>query len=72
MSDEQNRKPELKYSTPSKLVLVGAAATVLALINILAGRGTQPLAVQILEQVVLAAGLFTLVAGLAMRMLGRK
>jgi len=66
MSDNQNRKPELKYSPAGKVVLVGAAATVLALINMSAGGEASSAAVRYLEYAFLTAGLIALGGGLVM------
>ena len=68
MSDNHDRKPELKYSTPGKVVLIGAAATVLALINMSAGGEASSTAVRFLEYAFLTGGLVALVGGLIMMM----
>ena len=68
MSDNQNRKPELKYSPASKVLLVGAAATVLALINMSAGGAAPSMAVRFLEYAFLTGGLIALAGGFIMMM----
>jgi hypothetical protein len=68
MSDDQGGKKQLTYSTAGKVVLVGAAATVLALINMSAGGEASSTAVRFLEYAVLTAGLVALGGGLIMMM----
>jgi len=65
MSDEQKRKD---YSPAGKVVLIGAAATVLALINMSAGGAAPSVAVRFLEYAVLTGGLIALAGGLIMMM----
>ena len=65
MSDEQKRKD---YSPASKVLLVGAAATVLSLINISAGGEAPSTAVRFLEYAFLTGGLVALAGGLIMMM----
>ena len=72
MSDEQGGKKQPTYSNPSKILLLGAAATVLALINMSAGGEAQSMPVRILEYVFLACGLIGLIGGLVMMMTQRK
>ncbi len=66
MSDDQGNKPKMTYSTPSKVILLGAAATVLSFINITAGGEAQPAAVRFLEYAFLTGGLTALAGGLIM------
>ena len=66
MNDDQGGKKQLTYSPAGKVLLVGAAATVLSFINISAGGEAQPAAVRFLEYAFLTAGLTALVAGLVM------
>jgi hypothetical protein len=68
MSDEQNNKPKMTYSTPSKILLLGAAAAVLSFINISAGGEAQPAAVRFLEYAFLTGGLTAVAGGLIMMM----
>jgi len=68
MSDAQGGKKQLKYSNPSKIVLMGAAATVLALINLSAGGEAPSTAVRFLEYAFLTAGLVGLGGGLILMM----
>ena len=72
MSDEQGGRKQPTYSNPSKILLLGAAATVLALINMSAGSEAQSMPVRILEYIFLAAGLIGLIGGLIMMMTQRK
>ena len=65
MSDEQKRKD---YSPASKVLLVGAAATVLSLINMSAGGEAPSTAVRFLEYAFLTGGLVALAGGLIMMM----
>jgi hypothetical protein len=65
MSDEQKRKD---YSPAGKVVLVGAAATVLSLINISAGGEAPSTAIRFLEYAFLTGGLIALAGGLIMMM----
>jgi hypothetical protein len=65
VADSQSGKP--KWAVARKIVLLGAVATALGVINIMTnGAEAQPLAVMILEYAALAAGLFALVGGLIM------
>jgi hypothetical protein len=68
MSDEQSNKPKMTYSTPSKILLLGAAAAVLSFINISAGGEAQPAAVRFLEYAFLTGGLTAVAGGLIMMM----
>jgi hypothetical protein len=69
MSDNQSGKTEKKQSNPRKIALLGAMATVLAVINMSVGSEAQPLPVVILQDVALALGLLALVGGLIMMMM---
>jgi hypothetical protein len=65
MSDDQSSKK--KQFNPRRIVLLGAGATVLAIINMATGNSeAQPLAVVILQDAALALGLLALVGGLIM------
>jgi hypothetical protein len=65
MSDDQSG--EKKQFNPRRIVLLGAGATVLAIINMATGNSeAQPLAVVILQDAALALGLLALVGGLIM------
>jgi hypothetical protein len=65
MSDDQSSKK--KPFNPRRIVLLGAGATVLAIINMATGNSeAQPLAVVILQDAALALGLLALVGGLIM------
>ena len=72
MSDDQGGKKQLTYSTTSKIVLLGAGATVLALINMSAGTEARSTPVLILEYAALTGGLIALVGGLIMMMTQKK
>jgi hypothetical protein len=65
MSDDQSGKSE-KKSPARRIALLGAVATVLAVINMSIGSEAQPLPVVILQDVALALGLLALVGGLIM------
>jgi hypothetical protein len=65
MSDDQSGKSE-KKSPARRIALLGAMATVLAVINMSIGSEAQPLPVVILQDVALALGLLALVGGLIM------
>jgi succinate-acetate transporter protein len=66
MSDSQSGKTEKKQSNPRKIALLGAGATVLAIINMSTGREAESQAVVILQYAALAGGLLALVGGLIM------
>jgi len=68
MNDDQGGKKQLTYSPAGKVVLIGAAATVLALINMSAGGAASAAAVRFLEYAFLTAGLIALGGGLIMMM----
>jgi hypothetical protein len=65
MSDDKSGKSE-KKSPARRIALLGAVATVLAVINMSIGSEAQPLPVVILQDVALALGLLALVGGLIM------
>jgi len=65
MSDDQSGKSE-KKSPARRIALLGAVATVLAVINMSIGSEAQPLLVVILQDVALGLGLLALVGGLTM------
>jgi hypothetical protein len=67
MTDNPGRKPQ-QTSNPGKIALIGAAATVLALINMSAGGEAPSSAVRMLEYLFLAGGLVGLAGGLFMMM----
>jgi len=69
MSDNQGGKSEKQRY--GKIALVGAAATVLAIINLWGGGEAQSQPVLILEYIALAAGLFALIGGLILSMMQR-
>jgi hypothetical protein len=68
MSGDQSGKTE-KKSPARRIALLGAMATVLAVINMSVGSEAQPLPVVILQDVALALGLLALVGGLIMMMM---
>jgi hypothetical protein len=68
MGDDQSGKPGKKPSTPRRIALLGAVATVLAIINMSTGSEAPAQAVAILQYVALGLGLFALVGGLIMMM----
>jgi hypothetical protein len=68
MSDDQSGAAKKKQSNPRRFALLGAAATVLAIINMSTGSEAPAQAVVILQYVALALGLFALVGGLVMMM----
>jgi hypothetical protein len=72
VSDEQRGRKQPTYSNTSKMLLLGAAATVLALINMSAGSEARSMPVRILEYIFLACGLIGLIGGLIMMMTQRK
>jgi hypothetical protein len=69
MSGDQSGKPEKKQFNPRRIALLGAMATVLAIINMATGSEAQPLAVVILQDIALGLGLLALVGGLIMMMM---
>jgi hypothetical protein len=68
MSDDQSGKKANRQSTPRKIALLGAVATVLAIINMSTGSEAPAQAVAILQYVALGLGLLALVGGLIMMM----
>jgi len=68
MTDNPQSKQPKQTSNPGKIALMGAAATVLALINMSAGSEAPSTAVRVLEYVFLAGGLSGFVGGLIMMM----
>ena len=68
MSDDQSGKKANRQSTPRKIALLGAVATVLAIINMSTGSEVPAQAVAILQYVALGLGLLALVGGLIMMM----
>ena len=68
MSDDKGGKKQLTYSPAGKVVLIGAAAIVLALINMSAGGEASSTAVRFLEYAFLTGGLVALGGGLIMMM----
>ena len=72
MADNQNSKPKKQPMNPGTLVLLGAAAVVLAIINMSTGSEAPRQAVAILQYVFLACGLVGLVGGLIMMMSTQK
>jgi len=71
MTDPRSDKP--KRAVARKIMLLGAIATALGVINLMTnGAEAQPLAVMILEYAALAAGLFALVGGLIMTAMAPK
>lgn len=65
MSDNQSQsgKSAAKKSSPVKIALIGAGATVLALINLVPGGEAPSQAVMLLQYVLLGAGLIALAGG---------
>jgi len=72
MSDDRGGKKQPTYSNTSKILLLGAAATVLALINMSAGSEAQSMPLRILEYIFLACGLIGLIGGHIVMMTQRK
>ena len=70
MSDNSGGKTD-KRQLYRRTVLLGAGATVLALINMWTGSEAQTQPVLILEYLALAGGLFALVGGLILMMTQR-
>jgi hypothetical protein len=68
MTDNQTGKSEKKPLSPGKITLIGAGATVLAIINLSTGTEAPSQGVLILEYAALAGGLIALVGGLVMMM----
>jgi len=68
MSDDQSGKKANRQSTPRRIALLGAVATVLAIINMSTGSEAPAQAVAILQYVALGLGLLALVGGLIMMM----
>lgn len=67
MRDNQSSKGEPKKANPSKIALIGAGATALAVFNIATNGSEAPSqAVMILQYAGLAGGLFALIGGLIM------
>jgi hypothetical protein len=69
MSDNQSGKAQKKQFNPRRIVLLGAGATVLAIVNMATGSEAQPLAVVILQDTALALGLLALIGGLIMMLM---
>jgi hypothetical protein len=70
MSDNQSGKSEKKQPY-RRIVLIGAGATVLAIINMSVGSEAQSQPVLILEYAALVGGLFALIGGLILMMMQR-
>jgi hypothetical protein len=68
VTDNQGGKTGKKKSNTGKIVLLGAGATVFALINMYTDAEAPSQAVLILEYAALAGGLIALVGGLIMMM----
>jgi len=69
MTDYQSGKTEKKrQNKPGKIALMGAGATILAVINMSTGTEAPSPAVLILQYAALVGGLFALVGGLIMMM----
>ena len=67
MSDNQNNKIKKKPSTPGRIALIGAGATVLAIFNMMTNGAEAPSqGVVILQYAARAGGLVALVGGLIM------
>lgn len=68
MTDNQTAKSGKKQANPGRIALIGAGATVLAIINLSTNAEAPSQGVLILEYAALAGGLFALVGGLIMMM----
>jgi hypothetical protein len=68
MTDNQTSKSKKKPASPGKITLIGAGATVLAIINLSTNTEAPSQGVLILEYAALAGALIALVGGLAMMM----
>ena len=66
MSEDQASKSAASKTNPTKIVLLGAVATALALFNLMSGGEAPSFAVRVLEYAFLAAGLIALAGGLIM------
>ena len=66
MRKAQSGKPQKKQSSPGKIVLMGAIATVLAVFNMATNSEAPSQALAILQYVLLALGLIGLAGGLFM------
>ncbi|HZT26448.1 MAG TPA: hypothetical protein VFA57_12150 [Pseudolabrys sp.] len=64
MNQDPTAKSSAKKTNPTKIVLLGAVATALALFNMMGGGEAPSFAVRVLEYVFLACGLIALAGGL--------
>jgi hypothetical protein len=69
VTDNQGGKTEKKKPNPGRIALLGAGATVLAIINMSTDTEAPSQAVLILEYTALAGGLLALIGGLIMMMM---